>query len=40
MRGIGGGDDVCILEEQATSYPAEGCTHQGKSDEEDATLDR
>jgi hypothetical protein len=38
MRGIGKRDDMCILEEEATSYPAEGRTHQGKSDEEVATL--
>jgi len=38
MRRIGGRDNVCILEEQATDYPAEGCTHQWKRDEEVATF--
>jgi hypothetical protein len=40
MRGIGRRDDMYILEEEVTSYPAEGRTHQGNSDEEVAALGR
>jgi hypothetical protein len=40
MRRVCGGDDVCVSEKEAISYPAEGLTHQGEGDEEVATLGR
>lgn len=38
MRGVGGGDNVCVTEKHATGYRAEGSANGWDRDEEIATL--
>lgn len=38
MRGVGGGNEVCVAKEHATSYRAEGSADWWEGDEEVATL--
>lgn len=38
MRGVSGGDDMCVTKEHVTSYRAEGSANRWEGDEEVATL--